>query len=305
VVDDGSTDSSHEVLEQYKSRVSLILKENAGQSSAFNAGFQASTGEFVAFLDSDDLLRPDAVALAVAAWDAQAVKVQFPLEVLDANGRTAGSVVPRGKLSSGNLLREYLETGTYITPPTSGNLFSRAFLNSILPIPEKEWAHADAYINVCVPFYGAIVTINQPLGFYRVHGKSMSSVNSSSEIDVDRMRRMVGMALQAKAFLETLAIERGLKVSKAAVVSQWTHVKLTLAITKLGGSGRRTTLIPQLMTFSVSIAGARELTLLRKLQHLIWAISVTVLPRPAAAKLIGYAFDLTPRSRFLRLLRRS
>jgi glycosyltransferase involved in cell wall biosynthesis len=55
VVDDGSTDQSREIISTYSGKIVPILKENGGQASAFNAGFAASRGELVSFLDSDDI----------------------------------------------------------------------------------------------------------------------------------------------------------------------------------------------------------------------------------------------------------
>src|SRR4051812_16040279 len=61
VVDDGSTDDSREVIAGYGQRVTAVFKENGGQASAFNAGFAASRGEVVVFLDADDTLLPNAM----------------------------------------------------------------------------------------------------------------------------------------------------------------------------------------------------------------------------------------------------
>src|SRR5215217_1250210 len=58
VVDDGSTDDSCSVIAGYDGRVVPVLKENGGQASAFNAGFAASRGDIVIFLDADDYLFP-------------------------------------------------------------------------------------------------------------------------------------------------------------------------------------------------------------------------------------------------------
>ena len=58
VCDDGSTDDSVRIIEEYRrrdSRLQLILKANGGQASGFNAAFAASRGELLALLDSDDL----------------------------------------------------------------------------------------------------------------------------------------------------------------------------------------------------------------------------------------------------------
>src|SRR5215212_9115311 len=65
VVDDGSTDASREVIERYDGRVVSVFKDNGGQGSAFNAGFRASRGDVVLYLDADDMLLPAAVARAM------------------------------------------------------------------------------------------------------------------------------------------------------------------------------------------------------------------------------------------------
>src|ERR1700719_288784 len=54
VVDDGSTDNSREVIESYGDRITPIIKTNGGHGSALNAGYAASRGEIVIFLDADD-----------------------------------------------------------------------------------------------------------------------------------------------------------------------------------------------------------------------------------------------------------
>ncbi len=62
VVDDGSTDSTPQVLEQIaaeQDEVQLLRQENEGPGSARQKGLNAARGEFIQFLDSDDLLRPN------------------------------------------------------------------------------------------------------------------------------------------------------------------------------------------------------------------------------------------------------
>lgn len=66
VVDDGSTDETAEVLEAYGDRITAVRQENRGHASARNTGLLKSTGEFVAWLDSDDLWEPDKTSLQVA-----------------------------------------------------------------------------------------------------------------------------------------------------------------------------------------------------------------------------------------------
>lgn len=59
LVDDGSTDNSPEVCDEYaknNENIKVIHKVNGGQSTARNAGFEVSVGEYVYFMDSDDYL---------------------------------------------------------------------------------------------------------------------------------------------------------------------------------------------------------------------------------------------------------
>jgi CDP-glycerol glycerophosphotransferase len=70
MVDDGSTDGSAAIASGYAERdprFRLVSQANAGLSAARNTGIEAATGEFLAFLDSDDLLPPNAYELLLGA----------------------------------------------------------------------------------------------------------------------------------------------------------------------------------------------------------------------------------------------
>lgn len=58
VVDDGSKDNTGEVINGLDDRVKYIYQANAGVSAARNTGLKAATGDYIAFLDSDDLWLP-------------------------------------------------------------------------------------------------------------------------------------------------------------------------------------------------------------------------------------------------------
>ena len=53
-MDDGSTDSTPEIVRKFQPHVRLIQKTNGGQASAFNTGIPEAQGKIVAFLDGDD-----------------------------------------------------------------------------------------------------------------------------------------------------------------------------------------------------------------------------------------------------------
>ena len=61
-VNDGSTDGSLKILEEYRSidsRIKIINKANGGLPSARNAGLNAAKGRYVGFVDSDDYIEPN------------------------------------------------------------------------------------------------------------------------------------------------------------------------------------------------------------------------------------------------------
>jgi hypothetical protein len=63
VVDDGSSDSPEVALQPYLPRIRLLRQANRGVASARNLGVRESRGDYICFLDSDNLLDPDAVEL--------------------------------------------------------------------------------------------------------------------------------------------------------------------------------------------------------------------------------------------------
>ncbi|MCG3148419.1 MAG: hypothetical protein PCFJNLEI_01862 [Verrucomicrobiae bacterium] len=67
VVDDGSTDDTAEVAASFGTRIHLIRQPNRGPAVARNTGIEAAQGEWIAFLDSDDVWFPDKLERQVAA----------------------------------------------------------------------------------------------------------------------------------------------------------------------------------------------------------------------------------------------
>jgi glycosyltransferase involved in cell wall biosynthesis len=308
VVDDGSTDESRVVLKKYATKACIVLKENEGQASAFNAGCRVATGELIAFLDSDDALFPEAIETVVNAWRPEIVKMQFLLQILGPDGST-DFATPRARLSEGNVLDRLLKTGRYVSSPTSGNVFARSFLQRIFPIPEEEWRQTgDGYINICAPFYGPVAAIQRPLGFYRVHGNSMSSAINDGVVDLKQLEKLMRHAYLEKSLIERLAQKRGLQFSPSLVVSHWMDLKLSLSVYRLKtqpGLRRMKVLLKSAFAMATSVIRSDELTPFVKLQHIVWAVGVAVLPDEAATKCIRLAFDQAPQSRIFGILRRT
>jgi glycosyltransferase involved in cell wall biosynthesis len=175
VVDDGSTDNSRTIIASYGDRIMPMLKKNGGQASAFNAGFLVSTGEVVCFLDSDDALLPLAIEKAVGVFlETGAVKVHWPLCIIDENGNKTGKVhcpiLPEGDFRE-SLMR--YGPPRSLSPPTSANAWARSFLETVLPMPEEEFRiNADCYLYTLAPAFGQIKRLLDPQSLYRIHGQN-------------------------------------------------------------------------------------------------------------------------------------
>jgi glycosyltransferase involved in cell wall biosynthesis len=134
VVDDGSTDDSWGVIQGYGTRVQALRQANGGQGAAYNTGFAACTGQWVLFLDADDVLDPQALQKCLAAARDDTAKVQFLLRTIGPDGQPLGGVVPyithQGDVSA--IARRY---GSYAGPPASGNLYRRTAIERYLPMP--------------------------------------------------------------------------------------------------------------------------------------------------------------------------
>jgi glycosyltransferase involved in cell wall biosynthesis len=173
VVDDGSTDGSRRIISSYGGRIRAVFQENAGQGAAYNAGWREARGEFILFLDSDDVLAKDTIAKVVVAFQgSDAVKVQFYLRQVDGNLEPLGYLLPSYGFSRLEPRRQIRSYGYYTSPPASGNAFRKSFLDAIMPIANMEAYRraADGYTTGLAGVAGRVVSIPEILGSYRLHG---------------------------------------------------------------------------------------------------------------------------------------
>jgi glycosyltransferase involved in cell wall biosynthesis len=302
VVDDGSTDNSREVVGSYSDRITSVFKANGGQASAFNAGFRVSRGEVIVFLDSDDMLAPQAAEEVVRAWQPGTAKAQYVLEHIDAEGRRLGAIVPYdpGMMPNGDARTLILSSGGYAGPPTSGNAFSRRVLERLMPLPEREWRQAaDTSLGILAPFFGDVVSLKRIFGFYRVHDSNHGAL---SDISARKLRVKLIIDAQREASLRELGRQLGLEIPADWLTREPGHFKYRLASLRI--DPKRHPFLDdtswQLVLGGVSACWKNPRPNLRsRLFHTAWFPLVALLPAPTAMALIK--FGLLPRRRVGRL----
>jgi len=176
VVDDGSTDNSVEYLRSLGDKIKLVLKSNGGPASALNAGFVASQGEIICFLDADDCYLPGKIDTVVS------ILKQYPnaewcfhaLQVEDMQGKVLRRTPPYfGKPVN---FRWRLRIGLRVPPagPTTGLCFQRGLLERILPLPEiRAVGLDDNFLKISAQFLAKGVYEERILAIQYVHGNNL------------------------------------------------------------------------------------------------------------------------------------
>ncbi len=182
VVDDGSPDDPAAAVREFEQdrRLTLIQQENRGLALARNRGIEASSGEYLAFLDSDDWLAPEFAAelLAVLRSDpglgfAYCDIVQlFEDQGPDTAQEQWFSVGKSRTVTSGDILPSLL-CGGYFTPNTV--LARSEVVKKLGGFAAELGGHADydLWLRIAASGWSARY-VDRRLAYYRIHGENMS-----------------------------------------------------------------------------------------------------------------------------------
>ena len=176
VVDDGSVDSTPEILDGYGERIRRIHHQHArGVDAAVEAGIAACTGDLITLMGADDAFTPDRYRVMTRAFakNPDAGLVYGDMTVIDEQGRVlarsfnqASGIVP----ISGRMLGR-LVCGNFIS---AGAMMFRADLTErILPFPDHVGVH-DWWIALQAARVGPIVAVPRSLYRYRRHGGNLN-----------------------------------------------------------------------------------------------------------------------------------
>ena len=191
VVDDESTDDTPRVLAAYGDRIRAIRQRNGGAGAARNTGIAAARGEYVAFLDADDVWLPRKLELQLQRFEADPGLglVHCAAEVIDAQGRTVDFVLEGHE---GWVGMEMLRLDGHVMSLGSNLLVPRRIVEEAggfdarLP-PSEDW---DFAYRVASRY--PVAYIAEPLVRYRQHGGGI-------HLNIPEMERSMLLALD-KAF---------------------------------------------------------------------------------------------------------
>jgi len=212
VVDDASTDHSREVMLAYGEKIKQVfLEKNGGQGAAFNAGFQASRGELICFLDADDIFFNNklSVIAKIAAQNPKAVLFHNKGYMINKCGKVIDKIFPKKSLH-GNVRKKILSYSESLFPPTSFLTFRRDFLHKILPCtPFLNRIDADFPLQILAGILGDVVEIDEPLGYYRLHGDNWFINHELIVANLETCRQFLRRTEKEIYFINTKLAELG------------------------------------------------------------------------------------------------
>lgn len=191
VLDDGSTDDTSQVVRQYGTNIRYIRQENGGLPAARNRAIEASSGEFLALLDSDDWWEPSKLAeqVPILEQDPQLGLIYSDLRVVYDDGAILPSfLASRPLATSGYVFDRLLQSG-FILPSTV--LLRRTCLEQVGMFDESMRSHEDIdlWLRICQKWKVALVP--EPLTHRRQGAANMTSN--------DNLRTEYGVKLFEKA----------------------------------------------------------------------------------------------------------
>ena len=188
-VDDGSTDSSREIIERTPGKIRYLRQENCGPAAARNRGIEIAEGDVLAFQDADDIWPPRKLEIQLAALDKDPA-----LEIV------MGRVQKVSSLESGAL--ENIEAPSFAVN-LAASIFRRSAFERVGPFDEQLRFSEDVDWFMRARERGIrTATIDDVTLFYRLHDQNMTRDKALTNLNtfkvlkmsLDRRRREHGFA---------------------------------------------------------------------------------------------------------------
>jgi glycosyltransferase involved in cell wall biosynthesis len=200
VVDDGSTDTTQEIVAKYNANVRYIHKQNGGTPSALNAGIRVANGEYLAWLSSDDLYLPNKLEKQIAQLsECSEIKVlHTAFYLVDTNGNVIRKVVFSQDVFSDfspvKLMKHNTINGSSI-------LFHRECIERVGLFDESIHGTEDWDMWIRMACYYKFGYLSEPLISYRWHDSNFS--HKRPRIN-EAAWKMLEKAMDNRALLDNL-----------------------------------------------------------------------------------------------------
>ncbi|WP_290139662.1 glycosyltransferase family 2 protein [uncultured Dubosiella sp.] len=186
LVNDGSTDQSGDIAQQYAkqdSRIRYTVQENQGQGSARNHGIEQAMGKYISFVDSDDTIDLKMIELMMKKMESEDCDIVFcDYERKDACGNTLERYF--NPLDSNCIYEPDQQKKVLLVDPVPWNkLFRKSlFQRTNIRFPSRVWYEDLRTIPKLIANAKKIGFIDKPLYFYlQRQGSTMSSKNLSKQ----------------------------------------------------------------------------------------------------------------------------
>lgn len=185
VVDDGSATNEAEKVCASVHACKYYKIKNQGVAAARNYGLKQATGDYIAFLDDDDLWLPHKIAKQVLLLEAHSDfdLTHCPCEIIDEHSKKTGQIIGRHKdpnLKHGDVKMRMMASWTLMMPSV---LLKRSLIDKVGSFNEAmPQAGEDMEFWTRCSFYTKFYYFDEPLALYRKHGANISSENSKYSI---------------------------------------------------------------------------------------------------------------------------
>ncbi len=199
VVNDGSQDGTQEILMGYGSKIRLINKLNGGVSSARNCGIAAATGEYLMFVDGDDLCEPFMVERILQKHATENVDFVIATVTARCGGvdtvQTVSNVVVRGKDKIREMIAALVENN--LNAPFSKLYLTRILMEKHIRFDEKLPLGEDLNFNLEYLFsVDSVAFLDEPLYVYMMDNSTAVGAYREDYYQ----RRMLGLQKMSETF---------------------------------------------------------------------------------------------------------
>jgi glycosyltransferase involved in cell wall biosynthesis len=232
VSDDGSSDSTLDIVADFSSRVSgakkptwmvQSRKKPLGVAGNFASALTKARGEFIALADQDDVWEPDRIEKGLAHFREGVLLIHSDATLIDEAGRATGSLMSALRLTRGErrsllsgdavdaLLRRNLVTG-------AATMIRSSLLKQALPVPEG-WVH-DEWLALAAAAQGGVVFSEDSLIRYRQHGGNEIGAAKTDLDEATRRLRETRSDFFSRKLLRNAGISRVLEQEPAWLESR-------------------------------------------------------------------------------------